>query len=235
MVASQWSRAMQNLMEIDGYKAVIQYDPDIDMFRGEFLGLTGGNENFKKWGVTIVAHDNVRSRMMKEGTEYSRGKSAWPVVTFPDRMNLHWNNEDLELYHFFTGHTDGDVIVKFKKANVFHMGDMYVQYGYPYIDIDNGGSISGFISSLDKMLELMDDNSKIIPGHGELATKKDVKAFRDRLAEIRDGVAAALKKGTKIEDVGNLPIASKYDAEWGNNGTKGKDFVLMVAENLSKK
>jgi len=201
---------------------------------------TGGNDNFGKWGVTIVAHDNVRERMMKEskrGETVSppRDKASWPVVTFPDRMNIHWNNEDLELYHFDTGHTDGDVIIKFKKANVFHMGDMYVQYGYPFVDVSSGGGINGFISSLDKMLPLMDDNSKIIPGHGKLATKKEVQAFRDRLAEIRDAVAAALKKGTKMADVANLPIASKYDSEWGKGFVKGKDFVMMVAENLSKK
>jgi len=201
---------------------------------------TGGNENFAKWGITIVAHDNVRDRMMKESKPREtvsppRDKEAWPVITFPDRMNLHWNGEDLELHHFFNGHTDGDVIVKFRNANVFHMGDMYVQYGYPYVDVSNGGGIDGFIDSLDKMLAWMDDSSKIIPGHGELATKKDVKAFRDRLAEIRDAVAAALKKGTKVADVANLPIATKYDAEWGKGFVKGKDFVLMVAENLSKK
>ncbi|MEZ4945176.1 MAG: MBL fold metallo-hydrolase [Cyclobacteriaceae bacterium] len=199
---------------------------------------TGGNDNFKKWGITIVAHDNVRNRMLKGDASRKvapRDKAAWPVVTFPDRMNIHWGGEELELYHFFTGHTDGDVIVKFKNANVFHMGDMYVQYGYPFVDLNNGGGINGFISSLDKMLPLMDDNSKIIPGHGNLATKKDVQAFRDRLAEIRDAVAAALKKGTKVADVANLPIASKYDAEWGKGFVKGKDFVMMVAENLSKK
>ncbi|HEY5691809.1 MAG TPA: MBL fold metallo-hydrolase [Cyclobacteriaceae bacterium] len=201
---------------------------------------TGGNENMAKWGVTIVAHANVRERMMKEskrGDQVSppRDQAAWPVVTFPDRMNIHWNGEDLELYHFLTGHTDGDVIVKFKNANIIHMGDMYVQYGYPYVDMDNGGGINGFVASLDKMLLLMDDNTKIIPGHGKLATKKDVQAFRDRLAEIRDVVAAALKKGTKVEEVGNLPIASKYDAEWGRGFVKGKDFVMMVATSINKK
>lgn len=201
---------------------------------------TGGNENFKKWGVTIIAHDKVRDRMMKESKGRAdavvppRDKAAWPVVTFPDRMNLHWNGEDLELYHFFTGHTDGDIIIKFSKANVFHLGDMYVQYGYPFIDVNNGGGINGFVSSLDKILPLLDDNSKIIPGHGELATKKDVQVFRDRIVEIRDAVASALKKGTKVADVANLPIASKYDAEWGKGFVKGKDFVMMVAENLSK-
>ena len=201
---------------------------------------SGGNENFGRWGVTIVAHENVRTRMMREskrGDQVSppRDKSAWPVITFPDQMNIHWNGEDIELYHFLTGHTDGDVVVKFKNANVFHMGDMYVQYGYPYVDMDNGGGINGFIASLDKILPLMDGNSKIIPGHGKLATKKEVQAFRDRLAEIRDAVATALKKGTKPEDLGNLPIASKYDAEWGKGFVKGKDFVMMVASSLNKK
>lgn len=201
---------------------------------------TGGNDNFKKWGVTIVAHDNVRERMMKEGKVRDRvvpprDRAAWPVVTFPDRMNIHWNNEDLELYHFNTGHTDGDVIIKFAKANVIHTGDMFVQYGYPFVDTNSGGGINGFIATLDQMLKIMDDNTKIIPGHGELATKKDVQAFRDRLVEIRDGVAAALKKGTKTEDIANLPIASKYDADWGKGFVKGKDFVMMVAENLGKK
>jgi hypothetical protein len=79
---------------------------------------------------------------------------------------------------------------------------------------------------------MMDDNTKIIPGHGELSTKADVEKFRDRLAEIRDEVATALKKGKKVEDIGSLPIASKYDQEWGKGFVKGKDFVLQVAENL---
>ncbi|HOO09925.1 MAG TPA: MBL fold metallo-hydrolase, partial [Cyclobacteriaceae bacterium] len=116
---------------------------------------TGGNDNLRKWGVTIVAHDKVRGRMVKGDAARDvapRDKDSWPIITFPDRMNIHWGDEDLELYHFNTGHTDGDVIVKFKNANVFHLGDMYVQYGYPFIDVNNGGSINGFISFLDKVL-----------------------------------------------------------------------------------
>ena len=112
------------------------------------------------------------------------------------------------------------------------MGDMFVTYGYPYIDYGNGGSINGFISSLDTFLGMMDENTKVIPGHGELCTKADVKKFRDGLAEIRDEVAAALKKGKKPEEITSLPIASKYDAEWGTGFIKGKDFVLLIAENL---
>ena len=200
---------------------------------------TGGNDNFRKWGVTIIAHDNVRTRMMSQSMVNGkpvppREPAAWPVITFPDRIDLHWNNEDLELYHFTTGHTDGDVIVRFKKANVFHTGDLFVRYGYPFVDVNRGGSINGFITCLDRMLALMDDQSRIIPGHGEPATKKEVQAFRDRLVDIRDTVAAALKQGTKIEDIANLHIASKYDSDWSRGFVKGRDFVLMVAENLSK-
>jgi len=200
---------------------------------------SGGNENFKNMGVTIVAHDMVRARMSKETVNRSnnevtppRPEDAWPVITFSKQLNFYLNQEDIELIHVTPGHTDGDVIVHFKKANVYHMGDMFVTYGYPYIDYGSGGSINGFISSLDTFLGMMDENTKVIPGHGELCTKADVKKFRDRLAEIRDEVAAGLKKVKKPEEITNLPIASKYDAEWGTGFIKGKDFVLLIAENL---
>src|SRR5688572_13279985 len=164
---------------------------------------SGGNENFKKMGVTIVAHDMVRDRMSKEQRNSQnnvtppRPEEAWPVITFSKKLNFYLNQEDIEVLHVDPAHTDGDVVVHFKKANVYHMGDMFVTYGYPYIDYNSGGSINGLISSLDIFLAMMDDNTKVIPGHGELCTKSDVKKFRDRLAEIRDEVAAALKKGKK--------------------------------------
>jgi glyoxylase-like metal-dependent hydrolase (beta-lactamase superfamily II) len=161
-----------------------------------------------------------------------RAEDAWPVISFSDKLNFYLNSEDIELLHVSPAHTDGDVVVHFKKANVFHMGDLFVTYGYPYIDYGNGGSINGFISSLDSFLAMMDDNTKVIPGHGELCTKADVKKFRDRLTEFRDEVAAALKKEKKSEDIASLPIASKYDAEWGSGFLKGKDFILQIAEHL---
>src|SRR5688500_7868586 len=112
------------------------------------------NENFKKMAATIVAHDMVRSRMSKEQVNQTNGnvtpprpEDAWPVITFSEKLNLYLNQEDIELLHASPGHTDGDVVVYFKKANVYHMGDMFVTYGYPYIDYSNGGSINGFISS----------------------------------------------------------------------------------------
>jgi cyclase len=200
---------------------------------------SGGNENFKKMGATILAHNRVRERMSKEQVNPSnnevtppRPEDAWPVITFSEKLNVYLNKEDIELLHANPAHTDGDVVIHFKKSNVYHMGDMFVTYGYPYIDYGSGGSINGFVSSLDIFLGMMDENTKVIPGHGELCTKADVKKFRDRLVEIRDEVAAALKKGKKPGEVTSLPIASKYDAEWGQGFTKGKDFILLVAENL---
>ena len=199
---------------------------------------SGGNENFKRMGVTIVAHDQVRERLSKEQvgrngqTTPARDKDALPVITFANKLNFHLNDEDIELIHLDPAHTDGDVAIHFVKANVYHMGDMFVTYGYPFIDYGSGGSINGFITTLDKLLVMMDDNTKIIPGHGEVCTKTDMKKFRDRLADIRDQVAAALKKGKKVEEITGLGITDKYDAEWGKGFIKGKDFVLSIAENL---
>ena len=203
---------------------------------------SGGNENFKKQGATLVAHEQVRVRMMTEQfnkrfnrTTPPRDKDAWPQITFNTNMNFHVNGEDVDLFHLGKGHTDGDLIVHFKKSNVFHAGDAFVRYGYPFIDLSSGGTVNGFIETLDKFLLLLDENSKVIPGHGALATKADVKLLRDQLADIRDQVAAAIKKGTKIEDIAGLGITDKYDEKMGKGFLKGKDFVMMIAESLSAK
>ncbi|MBS1976177.1 MAG: MBL fold metallo-hydrolase [Bacteroidetes bacterium] len=200
---------------------------------------SGGNDNFKRMGATIVAHDKVRERMLTEQVIRSRNmtfppreRDALPVITFSDKLNFHWNDEDIELLHMASGHTDGDVVVHFKKANVFHTGDTFVRYGYPFIDISSGGSFAGFVGNLDILLSMMDDNSKIIPGHGEPATKADLKTLRDKMVDIRDQVLAALKKGKKVEDIPGLGITDKYDAELGKGFLKGKDFVLVAAEEL---
>lgn len=203
---------------------------------------SGGNENFKRLGATLVAHEQVRVRMMTKQlnkqfnrTTPPRDKEAWPQVTLNTNMNFHLNGEDVELLHLGKGHTDGDVIVYFKKANVFHAGDAFVRYGYPFIDMSSGGSVNGFIETLDRLLLLLDDRSKIIPGHGALATKADVKLLRDQLADMRDQVAAAIHQGTKMEDIGSLGITDQYEETMGKGFLKGKDFVMMVAESLTNK
>jgi cyclase len=202
---------------------------------------SGGNENFQKAGATIVAHDLVRERMMKESvnprlnrTFPPRAKEAWPVITFGTTMSFHLNEEDIELLHFDPGHTDGDAIIHFKKANIYHTGDAFVRTGYPYIDTSSGGTLSGYISTLGQLLAILDNNSKVIPGHGDLGTKADVKGVYDMLVDIRDKVATALKSGKKIEDIPGMNLTEKYDATWGTGFVKGKDFVLVVADQLSR-
>jgi cyclase len=203
---------------------------------------SGGNDNFSKAGATIVAHDQVRERMMKESVNLRmnrtfppREKVAWPVITFDNKLNFHLNDEDIELLHFDPGHTDGDAIIHFKKANVYHTGDAFVRTGYPFIDGSSGGTLNGYISTLAKLLTVLDGNSKVIPGHGDLGTRADVKAVHDMLVDIRDQVAAALKTGKNVEDIPGMNITAKYDAQWGAGFVKGKDFVLVVAENLQSR
>lgn len=202
---------------------------------------SGGNENFKKMGVTIVAHDMVRENMSKETINARtnqpvppRDKAAWPEVTFADRMNFHMNGEDIELYHFTNGHTNGDVVIRFVKANVYHVGDLFNRGSFPYIDAGNGGDPIGLVANFDKMLALIDDNAKVIPGHGNLGTKADVKAYRDMLFDIQTQVASALKKGKKVEDIGAMNITAKYDQLFPTAFIKGKDYVLVVANALAK-
>ncbi len=199
---------------------------------------SGGNENFKKAGATLMAHDNVRARMVN-GTMDRQGKAvpprnpdAWPMVTFGGKLSVHLNGQDIELTHMDPGHTDGDVVIHFKNANVIHTGDAFVRGRYPIIDRGSGGTFTGYIRTLEAIYAKANDQTRIIPGHGALGTRADVKAFRDAIADIRDQVTAALKKKTKVEDIPALGIADKYDAELGRGFIKGKDFVLLVAEQL---
>jgi cyclase len=201
---------------------------------------TGGNENFKKLGVTIVAHDLVRDRMSKESVDPrtqakvpAKPKASLPEVTFADRMNFHLNDEDIELYHFTNGHTDGDVVIRFVKSNVYHVGDLFNRTSFPFIDGGSGGQFAGLLANFDKILALIDDNAKVIPGHGNLATKADVKAYRDMLYELNEGVKKALKSGKKVEDIPALNLTAKYDDTFGKGFIKGKDFIIVVAQSLT--
>jgi glyoxylase-like metal-dependent hydrolase (beta-lactamase superfamily II) len=200
---------------------------------------SGGNENFKKLGATLMAHSNVRARMQKESvnragqTQPLRNKDAWPMVTFDSKLNVYLNGQDIELVHLEPGHTDGDIVVHFQTANIMHTGDSFVRTGYPFIDKNSGGAFEGYIRNLETIYNAANDQTKIIPGHGKLANRSDVKVFHDKLVDIRDQVNAALKKKTKVEDIPGLGITDKYEAELGKGFTKGKDFVLIVATELA--
>jgi cyclase len=203
---------------------------------------TGGNENFGKAGVVIVAHDNVRQRMSVEQFVARFNMKvppsphvALPVITFADMVTFHINDDDIHAIHVANAHTDGDVVVHWVKANAMHLGDVFFNGGYPFIDLGSGGSIDGVIAATQAALGYCDDNTKIIPGHGPLGTKADLKAYHDMLVAVRAAVnkLVVLKK-TKEQAIAAKPTA-QWDAKWGNGFIKPDDMVSTVYESLTSK
>src|SRR4051812_45330333 len=158
---------------------------------------TGGNENFGKTGVTIVAHDNVRKRLATK-TPIEFFKSAYgptpaaglPVLTFKDTVTFHLNGDEAMAIHAPNAHTDGDSIIHFKNVNVVHMGDTYFNGLYPFIDTGTRGSVKGMIAAADRALQITDDTSRIIPGHGPLSNKAELREYRAMLVKIYANVTA---------------------------------------------
>ena len=167
---------------------------------------TGGNENMKKLGTTIIAHDNVRKRLE------DKPKDALPVITFNDELSLHINGEKISVFHVEHAHTDGDALLYFTKSNVLHTGDVYFNKRYPYIDLNSGGSVNGYIEAVKKGLSAINDDTKIIPGHGELSTKAEYQFFLEMLETLKDNVLSEIKKGkTEDEIAANSEITKVYD------------------------
>lgn len=203
---------------------------------------TGGNENLGKAGAVVMAHDNVRERMAKgrpqgENPLPPAPKSALPVVTYADGATIHLNGDTLHLVHVANAHTDGDSIVHWAKANVLHMGDTFFNKAtFPYIDRNSGGSIDGAIAAVDKGLALANAQTRIIPGHGPMATHADLVAYRAMLADIRSRVAAAIAAGRTVDEVKAMGIAARYAAPSGPVAADGfispDAFVEAVYESL---
>jgi glyoxylase-like metal-dependent hydrolase (beta-lactamase superfamily II) len=146
-------------------------------------------------------------------------KEALPVMTFAEDVSFHVNGDELHVFHVDPAHTDGDSIIHWKGANVFHMGDLYFSGGFPFIDLDSGGSIDGVIAAAEKVLALANDGSKIIPGHGPLATKTDLTGYRDMLKTIRSRIHSQMTAGKSLDEV----TASRPTKEWDD--TLGKGFI----------
>ena len=164
---------------------------------------SGGNENMTKAGATIIAHDNVRIRMEKPRRDGSNNpKEALPIVTFNDKLNINVNGEAIAVFHVENAHTDGDAILYFTESNVLHTGDTYFKGKYPFIDLNSGGSATGYIEAAKRGLMVIDDDTKIIPGHGAVhQTKQNTKAFLEMLEGIKANVSKAIAAGKTEEDV----------------------------------
>jgi glyoxylase-like metal-dependent hydrolase (beta-lactamase superfamily II) len=202
----------------------------------------GGNENMAKAGVLLVAHDNVRTRMSTEQfTELFNRRSppsprgALPVVTFVESVTFHLGSETVHVVHVPPAHTDGDAIVHFVQANTIHMGDTYFKDAYPFVDLSSGGSFEGVIRAADVALGYANDSTRIIPGHGALANRADLKKYRDVLVQVRDRVAALIRQGkTKEQVIAAIPTA-EWDATWGAGFMKPDVFLGIVYQSLTKK
>ena len=196
---------------------------------------TGGNENMGKGGALIVAHDNVRKRMSTEqfialfkSKVPPSPKVALPVVTFSTDVTFHINGDEVYGFHVPKAHTDGDTVVHFKKSNVIHMGDVFFNGWYPFIDVSSGGSPEGVIAAVDRVLAMSDDNTKIIPGHGPVSGKGDLKAYRDMLATVSGRVKALMKEGKKLDEIKAAKPSAEFDEKWGKAFIKTDAFIEML-------
>lgn len=199
----------------------------------------GGNENLGKAGAVVVAHENVRKRMTadqftpffnRETPAYPEG--AWPVITFNDTIRFHANGDTIHLFFAPGAHTDGDAIVWFEKANVIHMGDAFWDY-YPFIDFEAGGTIDGLIASLDRALVLADEQTRIIPGHGEtVRDKSELAAFREVMVTARARVAAAKTGGKSLEEVKAAKLTAEWDEAMGQWFITPGQFVHFIYATL---
>ena len=191
---------------------------------------TGGNENMTKQGVKIIAHENVRKRLLDgEST-----KDALPIITFNDRINVHMNGEDVNVYHVEHAHTDGDAILYFTKSNVLHTGDTYFQKRYPYIDVKSGGGINGYINAVKKGLSLINDTTKIIPGHGDVSNKTEYQSFLLMLETLRTNVQAEIDKGKSEDEVASDGAITKvYDfLEYGSGFINSEKIKRAIYQSL---
>jgi glyoxylase-like metal-dependent hydrolase (beta-lactamase superfamily II) len=200
---------------------------------------TGGNENFSDAVGVIVAHENVRTRLAHGTIIKAFGKqteaypeSALPALTFNDQLTIHQAGEEIQLIHFAGAHTDGDAVVLFKTSNVIHTGDLYFSGFYPFIDTSNGGSVHGYIKAMEGLLELADDETKIIPGHGPLSTKKDLSRDAAVLKKIVQTVEAALAKGMVKEGILNLEVIKAFDASHGKGLLPTENFLEIIIDGL---
>ena len=196
---------------------------------------TGGNETLGKSGIAIVAHDNVRKRMSVEQslpafkmTVPPSPKAALPIVTFSTDVTFHLNGDELHAVYVQPAHTDGDAIVHFRKANVLHMGDLFFNGMYPFIDLGTGGSVDGMIAAADLALKMCTPGTRIIPGHGPMADAAALRAYRDVIVTARDRIKPMVAAGKTLADLKAAAPTKDLDAKWGQGFMNGERFAEIV-------
>ncbi len=202
----------------------------------------GGNEKLARAGALLIAHENVRTRM---STEQRLGHierrvppspaGALPSLTFRDTLTLYLNGDEVRIVHVESAHTDGDSLVLFRNANVLHVGDLYFNGGYPFIDVRAGGSLDGMIRAIDEALALTNESTRIIPGHGRVSGVADFRAYREMLVTVRDRVRALVNEGQTREAVIAASPTRELDEKWGRGAFPPDAWVGIVYDGMTRK
>lgn len=192
----------------------------------------GGNVFFGKAGSTIISHLNVRKRVMVTVTMFGQEIKAlepagWPMLTFEQSMSVHFNGDELNAVHYPTGHTDGDSIIFIKGANIIHMGDQFFNGFFPFVDLDSGGNVEGYIKNVGSVLAKIDGNTKVIPGHGPLTDKAGLQKFYDTLVESVDIIRKGMKKKKTLDQLKKEALPDKFKS-WGSGFIKTDQWIETV-------
>jgi cyclase len=201
---------------------------------------TGGNVFFGSSGVTIIAQENVKKQLssvqdvpfvgLRDG-HYP--EQALPTVTYPSSIALRQGSQRLTLVNYGPAHTDGDTIIYIAPANVVVVGDIFSNAFYPIIDLASGGSFDGLILSVDRILAQTDEQTKIVPGHGPVATRSDLQAYRDMLVQVRQRIKALITAGKTMDEAVATAPTKDFDAKWGSGYVTPDVFTKIVFSSLT--
>jgi cyclase len=196
---------------------------------------TGNNEFWGIRGAVMIAHGNVRERLSTRQEMPALGRTvepsadiALPLVTFADSIALHFNGSDIEVQHYPAGHTDGDSVIYYVNENVIHTGDLFFKDAFPFVDIGSGGSIAGYIANVQAILEKVDAETLIVPGHGSIANKADLQRFLKMLQSTTVAISSSLEAGMSVDDVVAKGLGEEY-ASWGKGFIKEDQWIQTVA------
>lgn len=201
----------------------------------------GGNERLARAGARIVAHGNCRKRLSTD--QYNEffdrkippaPKAAWPAMTFESETKMALNGEDMQLLPVPPAHTDGDVIVHLEKSNVVHMGDLFFQGMFPFIDYSSGGWIGGMVEGVKRGLPLTDAKTKIIPGHGPVGTQEDLKKYLAFLETVYERLAKLKTAGKSVDEAVAAAPTNEFDEKLGGSFFKPEQFVRFAYTGLLK-
>ncbi len=197
---------------------------------------THGN---RVWGksASIIAHANVRKRLLQPDpdTKEPTPPVALPVVTFDHSASVHLNGEDIRALHFPSGHTDGDSVIFFTQSNVIHMGDDFFNGMFPFIDLESGGTVPGYIGAVEGVVKQAKPDTKFIPGHGPLASLDDLKGYLAMLKDSYQIVAAGAKQGKTLEQLNQQKVLAKYDSSFGGGFMKTHQYLEQLYNDATGK